>query len=191
MNQNETESSSDQSTGRRRRYLTYALEAGLFLAVFFVVSAWQSRNLLGTDRVAAPFLSAATLDGDLYDLATNSGKPVLVYFFAPWCKFCAASADNVVRLRKLRDEAGLEIIAVALDWQSRDDVREYAGRHKLNVPVLLGNAAVAKAWHVYAFPTYYVLDSEHRIVARDIGYSTQLGLWWRSRATAFFDELGR
>ncbi|MGB5332643.1 MAG: hypothetical protein WBN05_08900 [Woeseiaceae bacterium] len=31
-----------------------------------------------------------------------------------------------------------------------------------------------------AFPSYYVLDREHRIVRRDIGYSTQLGLWWRA-----------
>jgi peroxiredoxin len=181
MNQDETESTS-KVTGRRRRYLIYAMEAGLFLAVFFAVSAWQSRNLLGTNRVSAPPLSATTLDGELYDLATSSGKPVLVYFFAPWCAFCSASADNVVRLRKLRDEAGLDIVAVALDWQSRDEVREYASGHELNVPVLLGDAAVAKAWHVYAFPTYYVLDSEHRVVARDIGYSTQLGLWWRSLA---------
>jgi len=180
MSENETESTSSKVTGRRRRYLTYALEAGLFVVVFFAASAWQSRNLLGTDGVAAPPLSAATLDGELYDLASKAGKPVLVYFFAPWCAFCAASADNLVRLRKLRDEAGLDIIAVALDWQSQDEVREYASGHDLNVPVLLGNSAVAKAWHVYAFPTYYVLDSEHRVVARDIGYSTQLGLWWRS-----------
>jgi thiol-disulfide isomerase/thioredoxin len=169
MNQNETEST-NRVAGRKRRYLTYGLEAGLFIAVFFAVSAWQSRNLLGTDRVPAPSLSAVTLDGDRYDLATSSGKPVLVYFFAPWCAFCSASADNV------------DIIAVALDWQSRDEVREYASEHKLNVPVLLADAAAAKAWHVYAFPTYYVLDSEHRVVARDIGYSTQLGLWWRSLA---------
>jgi peroxiredoxin len=181
MNQNETEST-NRVAGRKRRYLTYALEAGLFVAVFLAVSAWQSRNLLGTNRVPAPPLSAATLYGDRYDLATSSGKPVLVYFFAPWCAFCSASADNVVRLRNLRDEAGLDIIAVALDWQSRDEVREYASEHKLNVPVLLADAAAAKAWHVYAFPTYYVLDSEHRVVARDIGYSTQLGLWWRSLA---------
>ena len=37
-------------------------------------------------------------------------------------------------------------------------------------------------WSVRAFPTYYVLDSEQRIKRRDIGYSTQLGLLWRSWA---------
>jgi hypothetical protein len=73
-------------------------------------------------------------------------------------------------------------LTVALDWQSVGELQAYAARHELNVPVLLGNADVARDWHVYAFPTYYVLDSEQRVVRRDIGYSTQLGLWWRSWA---------
>jgi hypothetical protein len=77
---------------------------------------------------------------------------------------------------------GTEILTVALDWQSVGELQAYAARHELNVPVLLGNADVARDWHVYAFPTYYVLDSEQRVVRRDIGYSTQLGLWWRSWA---------
>lgn len=183
MNQSEPESASGQVTPKRRRYLTYLLEAGIFVMVFLAVSAYQSRNLLGTDRVSAPVLSTTTLDGDQYDLSAHAGKPVLIYFFAPWCAYCSASADNIVRLRKFRDEARLEIITVALDWKSHDEVREYASGHDLNVPVLLGDASVAEVWHVYAFPTYYVLDSEHRIIARDIGYSTQLGLWWRSWIT--------
>ena len=148
--------------------------------VFVAVSAYQSRNLLGTDRVLAPGLSAITLDGNQYDLSAHAGKPAVIYFFAPWCRFCSASADNIVRLRKLRDETSLAIVTVALDWKNPDEVREYASRHDLDVPVLLGATSIAEAWHVYAFPTYYVLDSEHRLVARDIGYSTQLGLWWRS-----------
>ncbi len=182
-NQVEPESTSSQVATKRRRYLTYLLEAGFFVVVFIAVGAYQSRDLLGTDRVLAPALSATTLDGDPYDLSVHADQPVLIYFFAPWCAYCSASADNIVRLRKIRDETRLAIVTVALDWKSRDEVSEYATGHALNVPVLLGDATVAEAWHVYAFPTYYVLDSEHRVVARDIGYSTQLGLWWRSWVT--------
>ncbi|MDH3434860.1 MAG: TlpA family protein disulfide reductase, partial [Gammaproteobacteria bacterium] len=79
-----------------------------------------------------------------------------------------------------RGEEELAIVMVALDWQDRAELHEYSKRHKLNVPVLLGDGKVAHDWKVYAFPTYYVLDSEHRVAKRDIGYSTQLGLWWRS-----------
>ena len=74
----------------------------------------------------------------------------------------------------------MQILTVALDWESVDDIREYAVKHKLNVPVIVGNAEIANNWKVFGFPTYYVLDSQHRVVRRDFGYSTQLGLWWRT-----------
>ena len=81
-----------------------------------------------------------------------------------------------------RDEDELRIIAVALGWKNSDEVREFADRHALNVPVLLGDTSIARDWKVYGFPTYYVLDSQARVVSRDIGYSTQLGMLWRSWA---------
>lgn len=149
--------------------------------VYFGVTAFQTRDMLHADRRPAPGLSATTLDGAAYDLATAKGRPVVVYFFAPWCKVCAASADNLVRLRRWRDEGDLEIVSVALDWDSVDELRAYSNRHELNLPVVLGDAQLSRDWQIYAFPTYYVLDSNLRVVGRDLGYSTWFGLWWRSR----------
>ena len=157
-----------------------ALELLFFLLLVIGISAYQTRNLLGTDRQPAPILKATTLLGSDYDLTNSVGRPALIYFFAPWCPYCSASADNVVRLRQLRDEKDLEILVVALDWNDRQQIEQYAEEHALNVPVLLGDSAVAADWKVRGFPTYYVLDSEHRVVQRDFGYSTQLGLWWRT-----------
>lgn len=163
-----------------RKRLVWIVEIFLFIAAFLAVSAWQARNLLDTDRQAAPELLAQTLTGEPFDLSESSQKATLVYFFAPWCHICAASSDNIRRLRRLRDEDSLSILVVALDWENVDDIREYAQRHELNVPVLIGDAKIAADWHVFGFPTYYVLDDQRRVVSRDFGYSTQLGLWWRS-----------
>lgn len=169
-----------ETESRPRKYLALLANALFMIIVFVGVSTFQARNMLSTNRQSAPQLQVTTLQGAPYDLADAASRPVLMYFFAPWCHFCAASADNVVRLRRLRSEEELEIVMVALDWRDHAELHEYSKRHKLNVPVLLGDAKVAHDWKVYAFPTYYVLDSEHRVVKRDIGYSTQLGLWWRS-----------
>jgi len=61
-----------------------------------------------------------------------------------------------------------------------DEVRDYVEHHDLNVTVVLGGASVARQWQIQAFPSYYVLNSEHKVVRRDIGYSSQLGLWLRA-----------
>ena len=165
------------NSGKLRSFL---LNAAFFVAVFLVVFAFQSRNMLAADGQPAPELRGVTLDGAAYDLAEASDRPALVYFFAPWCRICAASAGNLNRLRRWRDERDIEIVAVALDWKLAEEVRDYVDRHDLNVTVVLGSREVRRQWQVQAYPSYYVLDSEHRIERRDIGYSTQLGLWLRA-----------
>ncbi len=156
------------------------VNALLLVTALVAVSAFQSRNMLSTSATAAPVLEGPLLRGGRYALGDAGDRPVLVYFFAPWCKFCALSSDNLARLRRLRDEESLEILTVALGWQDRDEVRDYVDRHELDLPVVLGDGRIAADWSVYAFPTYYVLDSDHRIRRRDLGYSTQLGLLWRT-----------
>ena len=124
---------------RIRRFLKR--RKGLFLnvlfvvVVFMIVSTFQTRNMLPTSDIPAPALKGALLRGGSYDIAEAGNRPTLVYFFAPWCKICGASAGNLTRLRRLRDDDALEILAVALDWQDRDELRDYVDRHELDLPV--------------------------------------------------------
>jgi len=175
----ENESPRSRWRGKLRGLL---VNVALFSGVLVIVTAFQTRNMLDSDGEPAPPLAGRTIDGELYRLDEHRDRPALVYFFAPWCKVCALSSDNLVRLRRWRDSRDLEIVAVALAWSDVDEVVEYAERHALNVPVLLGEAAVAERWRIYAFPSYYVIDSSGRIARRDVGYSSQLGLWWRAWA---------
>ena len=172
----------DQPTETRwAKVRAFLLNAALILGVFVAATAYQSRNMLPADKETAPELRAVTLTGSIYDLGEAAGRPTLVYFFAPWCKICGASADNLERLHRWWDEEEFEILAVALDWSSAEDVRAYAERHELSMPVLLADSSVRRLWQVQAYPSYYVLDDQHRIARRDIGYSSQFGLWWRAR----------
>lgn len=171
----------DKSQNRRsRRFRSLLLNGAFIVAVFVVVTTFQSRNMLATGGQVAPELRGMTLAGEPYDLADAESRPALVYFFAPWCKICAASAGNLNRLRRWRSDSDLEMVAVALDWREAEEVRDYVQRHDLDITVVLGDSNVARQWQIYAFPSYYVLDSGHRIARRDIGYSSQLGLLWRA-----------
>ena len=171
----------DKSQNRRSRRVRSLLLNGAFIvAVFVVVTTFQSRNMLATGGQVAPELRGMTLAGEPYDLSDAESRPALVYFFAPWCKICAASAGNLNRLRRWRSDSDLEMVAVALDWREAEEVRDYVQRHDLDITVVLGDSNVARQWQIYAFPSYYVLDSGHRIARRDIGYSSQLGLLWRA-----------
>ena len=159
---------------------SFLLNAGLMALIFFAALAFQSRNMLAADGQVAPDLQGITLAGEPFKLKDAGARPALVYFFAPWCKICAASAGNLNRLRRWRDTDDIQIVAVALDWAAAQEVRDYVERHDLNVPVVLGDANVAREWQVQAYPSYYVLNSDYQVIRRDIGYSSQLGLWLRA-----------
>ena len=155
-------------------------EALLIVVILVGIYAYQARNLLSADARLAPALSGPTLNGASFDLHEDAATATLVYFFAPWCKICAASSSNIKMLRKIRDEQDLRVLMVALDWQTITEVQDYVDRHEISVPVILGNRKTASDWNIYAFPTYYVLNSEQQVIRRDLGYSTLAGLWWRS-----------
>jgi hypothetical protein len=163
-----------------RRLVRLGIEALVFIAILAGVLTYQSRNLLPANAHEAPALIAATLGGALFDLHEDVSPATLVYFFAPWCKICAASSSNINMLRRMRGEPELRVVMVALDWQSSDEVQGYVDRHDISVPVVLGDRKIAIDWNIYAFPTYYVLNSKQQVVSRDLGYSTLAGLWWRS-----------
>ena len=169
-----------ERSSRLAKLRSLLLNAGIVVIVFSVASAFQSRNMLDADGEAAPPLRGVTLDGEVYGLAGVSGRPALIYFFAPWCKICGASAGNLNRLHRWRGPDDFEVVAVALDWASAEEVRAYVERHEFDMPVLLGDSNFRGQWQIYAYPSYYVLDSEHRIARRDVGYSSQLGLLWRA-----------
>ena len=136
------------------RIRSLLLNVGFVVIVFLIASTFQSRNMLAADGEPAPALQGMTLEGRPYNLAELNDRPALVYFFAPWCRICGASADNLVRLRRWRDVEDIEIVAVALDWQSADEVREYVERHELNVKVVLGGMDVMRDWQIQAYPSY-------------------------------------
>jgi peroxiredoxin len=163
---------------RRRGLVRFLPEVVVFVIVIGGVYVYRTQDMLNADYQPAPQLSLTSLGGDLTVL--EGGKPALVYFFAPWCNICGASAHNIRNLRKLRDDDQLQILLVALDWQVADEVVAFVERHELAVDVLLGQPQTARDWGVSVFPTYYILDERKRVAHRDFGYSTLLGLWIRS-----------
>jgi hypothetical protein len=59
-------------------------------------------------------------------------------------------------------------------------VREYARKHSLAMPVLLGTSATGAAFRISGYPTYYVTDALGHVARHDVGLSTVVGLWIRT-----------
>jgi peroxiredoxin len=165
---------------RRSRWKRLALEALVFVVVVAGIQAWRARDLLPADeRTAAPAFDLVDLQGRSWSNASLAGKPAVVYFFAPWCAVCAASSPQLRWFHRWRGD-DVRVLLVGLDYASPAELREYAARHELTMPVLLGRPDTAAAYRVRGYPTYYVIDAQGRIARRDVGISTVAGLWTRT-----------
>jgi peroxiredoxin len=106
------------------------------------------------------------------------GKTTVLYFFAPWCQVCHVSIGNLQSLFQKNEQ--LNVIAIALDFTNKDEVRNFTNKHQLTFPVALGNEAIKKVFEISGYPSYYVLNEENVIIAKSMGYSSELGLYLRS-----------
>ncbi|GMV14627.1 MAG: TlpA family protein disulfide reductase [Polyangiaceae bacterium] len=158
----------------RKRALRIALEIGLVAAVYFGVSAWQGRKLLGSAS-PAPAFSLRSLDGKQVALEDLRGKRVLLHFWATWCGVCRQEhgALNAVQAGLGPDEVLLSVVA---DSEDPETVRRYAAEAGIRYPVLLADAKVVRDYRVGAFPTNYFVSKAGQITGHTVGMSTRFGM---------------
>jgi peroxiredoxin len=162
------------------RWKRFALEALVLVVIVAGIQAWRARDLLPADeRTAVPAFELTDLGGRIWRSTDLAGKPAVIYFFAPWCGVCAASSPQLRWFHRWRGD-DVQVILIGLDYGSPSEVREYARKHSLTMPVLFGTPATGAAFRISGYPTYYVIDAQGRIARRDVGLSTVAGLWVRT-----------
>lgn len=162
----------------KKRWQRGLIEAACIVGVFSAITWWQTKDLL-PNKTLAPMASLDVLpivQGDQAQLDWGAAKPTLLYFFAPWCRICHFSIDNLSGLKKDYPESTLRIGIVALSYHDIAEVKAFLRDHKMDIPVLLGNPKVAQRFNVSAFPTYYLIDKSNQVISKSVGYSTELGL---------------
>ena len=102
----------------------------------------------------------------LFELAGD--KPLLLYFWATWCKPCRLISPQVTILAS---EYKDRITVIGINVGGVDSpkvINKYLKRHHINYPVLIDsdNESV-EAYSVYAIPTIILLDKAGKILFQD------------------------
>lgn len=164
------------------RWKRFLVELAGLLVVIYGIKAWQSRDMLSiSGETPAPGFTLSGLDGQTYDLSDYLGKKTLLYFFAPWCQVCKLSISNLNDLYADMNREKKAILIIALDFQSEQEIKDFVEEFALTPPVLFGNSAVSESYAIGGYPSYYILDEQHRLTSRSIGYSSEIGLRWSLR----------
>lgn len=121
-------------------------------------------------QTPAPNFTLESLDGKSISLSDLRGKAVLLNFWATWCAPCKIEMPWFIELQKEYGEQGLQIVGVAMDDSSKEDIEKFAKDMGVNYPVLLGKEAVGDAYGgVPALPETFFIGRDGKIVDKIIG----------------------
>jgi peroxiredoxin len=136
------------------------------LIVIFA-GAW----LLLNRKDSAPPLAATTLQGENLSLASLKGKVVLVNFWATSCTTCMAEMPKLVAIHQQFAAKGYETVAIAMDYDPADYVKNYVQKTSLPFKVVLDSKGdYARAFGgIRLTPTSVLIDKQGNIVQTYLG----------------------
>ena len=82
-------------------------------------------------------LTMDDLQGKPHTLDDWRGKVLLVNFWATWCPPCREEVPLLVKLQAKYAAQGLQIVGIATDEQSAQDVRDFVKKIVVNYPILM------------------------------------------------------
>ncbi len=117
-----------------------------------------------------PTATVQLVDGTSYRL--KEGKPVLIHFWATWCRTCKMEAANIEHVSKK-----YEVLTIAVNSGDDEKIKEYLHDKGLTFRVLNDKeGSWAQIFKVKAFPTTFMYDAKGKIKFTEVGYTTTAGL---------------
>jgi peroxiredoxin len=118
-----------------------------------------------------PELTLQTMDGEPIALREQSGKVLLINFWATWCPPCREEIPDLIDLQEEFGPQGLRVVGVATDREGASVVRPFVEEQGINYPIVLDStqSISEQLGPVYGLPTTVVVNAEGKIAKRVVG----------------------
>ena len=140
----------------------------------FLCFAFISTSALAQTK-DLPNKEVKKLDGSSFNIKAleNNGKPIVISFWATWCKPCKKELNNIAEVYEdWQGETGMKLVAVSIDdSRSMNRVLPYVNSSGWEYEVYLDpNSELKRAMGVSTVPHTFLLNGEKKIVWQHRGY---------------------
>lgn len=131
------------------------------IGIFTTLSLSQNRTL--------PSIEVKTLYGENINIQEieNSGKPIVISFWATWCKPCKKELNAIAEVYEdWQEETGVKLIAISIDdTRSMSRVAPYVNASDWDYEVYLDpNGDLKRAMGISTVPHTFLLNGKKEIV---------------------------
>ena len=131
--------------------------------------------MMAQNGKSIPSIKVQTLEGKTIDISQikNNGKPIVISFWATWCKPCKAELNTIAEeYEDWQDETGVKIVAVSIDnARSMSKVTPYVNASDWDYEVYIDpNGDLKRAMGISTVPHTFLLNSKKEIVWQHKGY---------------------
>ena len=147
----------------------FALAALLFALGLAACDSGAPAAQLNSGQPAPAFQTVALDGAPVHFPAAFVGKPLVIRFWADWCKYCEGEMKDIEKVYQRLKPRGLDVIAINAG-QDRKTVVEFMKKLGVSYPALMDeNSAIAKRYGVVGLPTTYFVDAKGIVRAKLIG----------------------
>lgn len=138
------------------------------IAIVFSISTYaQARTL--------PSIDVKTLDGSSINIQEieNDGNPIVISFWATWCKPCKKELNNIAEVyEEWQEETNVKLIAISIDdARSISKVSPYVNSTDWEYEIYLdSNLDLKRAMGVSTVPHTFLLNSKKELIWQHKGY---------------------
>jgi peroxiredoxin len=142
----------------------------LFFVVYFSIRAWQQQAM---PKGEAPAIaSTITVSGKSISLADYRGKPLMLYFWATWCRICEFEQGSIRAI-----SVDHPVLSVALQSGDAQQVSDYMRQHNLTMPTIVDQfGEIANRYGVKGTPAVFFIDANGKIRSAEVGYTSEIGM---------------
>ena len=131
------------------------------IGIFTTLSLSQNRTL--------PSVEVKTLNGSNFNIQKieNSGNPIVINFWATWCKPCKKELNAIAEVYEdWQEETGVKLIAISIDdTRSMTKVAPYVNASDWDYDVYLDpNGDLKRAMGISTVPHTFLLNGKKEIV---------------------------
>jgi peroxiredoxin len=120
---------------------------------------------LEVERADGTTFTLTDLDGKPVRLADLRGKLVWLNFWATWCPPCQSETPVLRDMADRYGDRGLEIVGIAVQETTVDDVRAYTERYGIDYTIAFdASADIFHLYRVFALPTQVLIGPDGRIL---------------------------